>query len=118
MDFHKYELGGKHPERPRIPQGCKVIKGQVYAPARDEAAQDRAFQYESDVRVYKGACHDRQQRQQDLREQFRADALEDVGLTDHPKADKVWDMAWNHGHGGGNHEVYGWLCELAELILS
>jgi hypothetical protein len=31
------------------------------------------------------------------RMQFKNDALEHVGLTNHPKAEKVFKMAWEHG---------------------
>jgi len=30
--------------------------------------------------------------------QFKDDALEHVGLTNHPKAEKAFETAWEHGH--------------------
>lgn len=29
---------------------------------------------------------------------FKGDALEEVGLTGHPKAEDVWSKAWDAGH--------------------
>lgn len=48
--------------------------------------------------------------------QFKTDALEDVGLKGHPKAQKAFALAWEHGDKDFN-AVYGWLVELADLIL-
>ena len=47
---------------------------------------------------------------------FKEDALEDVGLTGHPKAEEVWCLAWQYGHAGGFNDVYNYLGELAELV--
>lgn len=38
-----------------------------------------------------------------------------IGPT-HPKWDKVWWFAWEHGHASGLHEVIYWFLEVAELI--
>jgi len=50
-----------------------------------------------------------------LREAFKNDALEDLGLLNHPKADKIFAMAWDRGH-SSFHEVYGELKSLAEIF--
>ena len=52
-----------------------------------------------------------------LYEKFKLDALKNVGLLNHPKANKAFDFAWEHGHSSGHEEVYGWLVEAADLIL-
>lgn len=48
---------------------------------------------------------------------FKEAALEEVGLSDHPKADKVFEKAWRDGHSSGYAEVFGELQELSELML-
>lgn len=58
---------------------------------------------------------------QRLEAKFKADALYDVGLQGpngqgHPKADKAFALAWDHGHSSGFSEVYNYLQELAELL--
>lgn len=50
-----------------------------------------------------------------LRDLFKKDALEEVGLTGHPKANKAFEMAWDRGD--GYREVMVELEELAELLL-
>lgn len=47
---------------------------------------------------------------------FRADVLADLGLTNHPKANKLYDLAWERGHSSGYYEVYGNALDLATLL--
>lgn len=51
-----------------------------------------------------------------LYNQFKADALESVGLTDHPQSEKVWRKAWEDGHSSGYYEVLIQLEELAGMV--
>lgn len=48
--------------------------------------------------------------------EFRKDALEHVGLTDHPKADKAFALAYSNGHAQGYSEVLNLLEDYAELV--
>jgi hypothetical protein len=47
--------------------------------------------------------------------EFKADALAEVGLTGHPKADAAYSLAWEYGHAAGLSEVMNYLPELADL---
>lgn len=51
-----------------------------------------------------------------LRSIFQADVLDDLGLINHPKADLLWEMAWEHGHSDGLRAVYDWAHDLMRLI--
>lgn len=50
-------------------------------------------------------------------EAFKKEALKELGLENHPKAEKVFDLAWERGHSQGYTEVYLELQELADLLL-
>ena len=50
-------------------------------------------------------------------EKFDDDAIEYVGLKDHPKAQKAMSMAYDEGHSGGHSEVVGELKKFADLLL-
>lgn len=50
------------------------------------------------------------------REAFKRDALRAVGLSNHPKADKIFEHAWERGHASGIHEVLTQLISIAELF--
>ncbi len=44
---------------------------------------------------------------------------EETGMDrNHPKFEKVWDMAWDQGHASGISEVEIYFRDLAELIMS
>lgn len=51
-----------------------------------------------------------------LDEMFRADLERQYGLTGHPKADKVFSLAYERGHSGGREQVANEYSELAELL--
>lgn len=48
---------------------------------------------------------------------FANEALTDVGLLGHPKADKAFALAYDRGHAHGYHEIHQELRALAELLL-
>lgn len=48
--------------------------------------------------------------------EFRAEVLEENGLTNHPKADKVMSMAWEDGHSSGYEEVANYVEKYADLV--
>ena len=52
-----------------------------------------------------------------LEQEFKNDAIEAVGLKGHPKAEKAYALAWDHGHSAGFSDVLGYLSEFADLIL-
>lgn len=47
---------------------------------------------------------------------FRSDILDDLGLTDHSKANKLFEMAWDRGHSDGLRAVYEWAERLSRLL--
>lgn len=53
-----------------------------------------------------------------LDEMFRRDAIEQANLKDHPKAKAAYGLAWEYGHSAGYAEVYYYLLDLADLLLS
>lgn len=48
---------------------------------------------------------------------FKEDAIAEVGLLGHPKAEKTFELAWTYGHESGLHEVWAYLKQLTELVL-
>jgi hypothetical protein len=55
-------------------------------------------------------------REGQLHQDFREDALNEVGMLGHAKADKLYSMAWEHGHSAGFSEVFFWVQDLARLL--
>ena|SRR5579863_2654525 len=54
--------------------------------------------------------------QQRLNAQFKTDLELEHGVTDNPKRDKLFDIAWSQGHSAGWSEVALHYDELVELI--
>ncbi len=72
-----------------------------YAPRHDDAQQHNLYIEDS----------------RRLEEEFKKDALQYVELSDHPKAEKTYAMAWDYGHSAGYSEVMNYLVDLADLVL-
>lgn len=51
-----------------------------------------------------------------LKTQFKADLADELGLTGHPKWDKLFDIAWEEEHDCGYEAVYNYASTLAELL--
>lgn len=51
-----------------------------------------------------------------LYEQFKADLADELGLTGHPKWDKLFSIAWEDSHSEGHQAVYNYAEKLAELL--
>jgi hypothetical protein len=49
-------------------------------------------------------------------EQFRADLLDELDITGHPKAELLFEMAWRAGHADGYASVVYHAEELVELL--
>jgi hypothetical protein len=67
--------------------------------------------------AYKTAkdAYDRESRR--LMDEFKNDAISEVGLSGHTKAGRVYDFAWDQGHGSGLWSVMDWLEQIADLLL-
>ncbi|KKL87513.1 hypothetical protein LCGC14_1933940 [marine sediment metagenome] len=53
------------------------------------------------------------QRVEDL---FKKDVLSVVGLENHPKRDKAFELAWEYGHSSGYCKVLIYLWDIAGLL--
>lgn len=49
-------------------------------------------------------------------EQLRARLEEEHDMANHPKRDKLWSKAWEHGHAAGLDDVDTWYSDLVELV--
>ena len=53
---------------------------------------------------------------QRLLEFFKQDLLKELELDGHPKANLLWNHAWDLGHASGLHEVLTYAEDLADLL--
>jgi hypothetical protein len=52
----------------------------------------------------------------EIYDQFKEDALAEIGLIGHPKADILFSKAYERGHSSGYSEVWYYMQDLAELV--
>jgi len=114
MDYDKYKNSTPRPRRPQDllgPAERKILtKHRVLEPLEADEKKRAA---------YKTAWQAWQKENTRLHAVvFKADALEECGIADHPKADAAFDLAWTEGHDEGLSGVYDWLEMLSELMLS
>ena len=111
MNFDDYKVTVPYPERPRRPRldayTADSINAHSVALVKWGKAQEA---YLIQKRTYSDA-------QTMMLERFKTDVLKEYGLEGHPKADKVFAMAWEEGHSAGYSEVAMWVEQLAELVL-
>jgi hypothetical protein len=72
--------------------------------------------YEEKRRAYNAAMADCGVTQKKITEDFKKAILAEYNIANHPKAEKLWEIAWSHGHASGLHEVAYWIDELAVLL--
>ncbi len=111
-EYSYYQDAGEYPKRPTQPRiSSTATATQIRAHA------DLVEQWEKDMLEYRKMKDAYDQRKSDLEEQFKQDALEEVGLKGHPKADKIYAYAWREGHAHGFSDVFSVLSDIAELFL-
>ena len=110
MNFELYKQTLTYPTRVTRP------KIDLYHLTPDEAAervrtqQKLEDQHRAEIQAYR----DETTRLQAL---FRKDALEEVGLTNHPRADKAFAYAWQLGSSDGYWNVLSHLEEIADILI-
>ena len=82
---------------------------------REQATKDQERSVDS-VMSQQRPVSDRLKRQAEERRALKERLLEEHVLTGHPKGDKLFELAWEHGHSAGIHEVEIYFAEFAELV--
>ena len=112
MDYEKYKVTLSYPPRPT----GLGLPDKNWSPDQFREHARKLEAHEKEMKAYRKETdkyHAEQARQDSL---FKADALEDVGLAGHPKAEKAWALAWENGHSGGYSDVYSHLVDYADLL--
>lgn len=111
MDYSKYQN--------QVPYRTKPTKPSL---PKNPTAQE-ARQYANDIEAYatfmeevEASRNEYRKEEANILGQFQADALEEVGLANHPKKDIIFSKAWQNGHSGGFSEVFGQLQDLASFV--
>lgn len=115
-DIDKYQGTLPYPVRP--PQRVEDMINNVPDWLRnEEAVKARVAEIQAQWDHFESTRKAYNAEQDALYEQFKADALDDVGLKWHPKADKAVALAYERGQSDGLWGVYTELEVLADLLL-
>lgn len=49
--------------------------------------------------------------------QFKEDLFKELGITGHPKAETLFQKAWEQGHSAGYEEVFNYASDLVDLLV-
>ena len=50
------------------------------------------------------------------RSEFKEELAKEYGIKNHPKLDRLFEIAWNFGHSSGFNEVDLYFSEMVDLI--
>ena len=113
MQYSKYEMPeGSYPKppfKPHLEREHTVEQVEQYA--------KNLVVYEREKIVWEEERSKYHKKENLLREQFEKDALEEVGLTDHPKASRIFAYAYAEGHSDGYGDIFSVLSDIADLFL-
>ena len=106
MDMTKYEISTPRPHKTEfyVPVYISVPSGKVH--------EVKVFEEE----LYRKAMADYTDEACKRQNAFRQDLLEELGITNHPKAELLISKAWELGHSSGYNEVVNWAWDLVDLI--
>lgn len=69
-----------------------------------------------DDAAFKAALTHHMRHSADLMARFKQDLKEEFGVTDNPKADAAFKLAYDHGHGSGLSDIYDYFSDFVQLI--
>lgn len=110
-----YKPSGDYPARPIEPGVLRKSAGLLTA---EEIAELPAIReaYDAAKTAQHGAQKAYNEEQGRLFARFKADLEEEHGMTGHPKADLLFEKAWDRGHSNGYAEVAMVYDDLVELV--
>ncbi len=116
MDFTKYENKMAYPSTiKRVCKGC----GSGFGPVDkfcSKCGHNVGTDYEADI-IEKNALKESYNKEENrLYELFKNDALTEVGLINHPRANDIFGFVWKNGHSNGYYEVFNYLDDMAYLF--
>lgn len=116
----EFDIPKEMPLKPERPQGLKLHYNtwkQTGSADDFNAAQKELQDYELAIAEWQQLRDEWDDEEYRAFMRFKTAALEDAGLANHPKAERLWMKAWEDGHACGHTEVYNHLLDLADIVL-
>jgi hypothetical protein len=115
MDYAKYKNPYEYPKKPSkpvLPFGKAAESSDAYR----RYAHD-LDEYNKKLPAYNMFVEAYNKKDRELYEQFKKDAINEVGLEGHEAAERAFSYAWEEGHAHGYQEVMIHLERIAQVIL-
>ena len=106
-------------EYPRQVRTPPILSKKVIDLSADEVASllEVKATYEEEVRVYNEQRALYKANNGGVVGYLQGDLEEEYGLVGHPKASKLFEIAYDMGHSGGMEDVANYYCQLSELLI-
>lgn len=111
MDYEKYKNEVPYPERPKKPV---LTKGASPEEVREYA--DKLEAYNKGMVEYQTQWRLAQKGEADAVERFKIDLFKELDISNHPKREELFSLAWEYGHSFGFSEVYGHATDFVVLL--
>jgi hypothetical protein len=107
ITFYAYDKGECLDIRPNFYTSKKQVEGDYPNAVIQEVLDKEAYE------AHRKEYNDESAK---LHQEFKNDLFEEFGVSDNPKRNKCFDLAWEHGHPSGYEEVYNYFGDFVDLI--
>lgn len=120
MNFESYTNKLPYPIKPGVAQSLQVnthkmtldeVLAQIDTYRRNIVVHYNAM----DAYKKKRAEYDAEENR--IYEQFKKDLFKELGITKHPKAETLFQKAWEQGHLAGYEVVFSYASDLVDLLI-
>lgn len=108
----KYQNMSREVPYPTREEGKPVRERYASVPAFSAALNEYEIRFHTFIEQKK----EYHQAQEQITQGFKRDLLEYLEVSNHPKAETLWNLAWDHGHGSGYNDVAGYAEDFSELM--
>jgi hypothetical protein len=112
LEYTKYKNPHKYPNRLEIPR--LICNTPTEADIKEYLRDKETFEKNKEEYAKNRAAH--QEAEAERIRQFKVDLFAAYGVTEHPKAERTFSLAWELGHSAGLHEVESFFADLVTLI--
>lgn len=116
MNYDNYKNKMPYPKKPSKKCPKCNISFEIDDNFCSNCGQELKNYFETCMKYYKEEQKNYKKKEIRLFELFKQDALEYVGLSNHPKKDKIFSFAWENGHSSGYRNVVAWLEEILDIV--
>ena len=112
MDFSKYENKVPYPKKPSKPR----LSSSTPSISEIKQYQNDIADFEIKEIAHKSSLQAYREEEGRLHNLFKQDLFDELGISNHPKKDKIFEYAWQEGHGGGLSAVLSQADEIVEFF--